>query len=567
MASVFNEYTLMGTAVLGAFYLGEYIEGIAVVVFYMVGEWLQGKAVSKARNGIRALLEVRPETVTLVSGENRQTVAPSSVGPGESIEIKPGERVPLDGTLAGGSALFDTSALTGESVPRNIEEGEEVLAGMIAVGRAVKIKVSRPYGQSALARILALVEDASQRKAPAELFIRRVAAVYTPAVTGLAAAIVLLPGLYSLIRPGFTFVFDDWFYRALVFLVISCPCALVISIPLGYFGGIGAASRKGILFKGGNYLDAITGINTVVFDKTGTLTEGIFEVRAVETAGKLSAEELLRVVASAESLSSHPVARAITRQAREKGIPLQMPAEVTETAGCGLETAVGGEAVQVGNARLFARLGIEFPQEVAGIGETLVLCAVNGEYAGYISLADVPKADACAAIEELKRLNIRNIQIFSGDKQEMVSALAGKVGITQAFGDLLPEDKLLRLEALKACPENRIAFVGDGINDTPALASSHVGIAMGGLGSDAAIEAADVVIQTDRPGKVAAAVRIGKLTRRVVWQNISLAMGVKVLVLLFGAGGAVTLWEAILADLGVALLAIFNAAGIQRRTD
>lgn len=566
LESVFNEFTLMGIAVLGAFYLGEYWEGITVILFYLTGEWFQHKAVHKARSNIKALLDVRPETATLVSGNEYKVVAPDKVQPGDIIEVKTGERVPLDGALLEDSASFNTAALTGESMPRSIRRHEEVLAGMIADNKVIRIKVSKPYDQSALARILALVQDAAERKAPAELFIRRFARIYTPVVTGLAMLIVLLPYLYSTIQPQFSFIFNDWFYRALVFLVISCPCALVVSIPLGYFGGIGAASRQGILFKGGNYLDAITKINTVVFDKTGTLTKGIFGVQSISTVEGISDKALVHLIASAENFSNHPIAKAIVKYAQKQEIALDTSLKITELAGYGLKTTIDGKEVYVGNARLLSKYNVPFPNEIRNCAETTVLCAMEGKYLGYIALADSPKPDAAQAINELKNLNIDNIQILSGDKQAIVSKLAEKIGVTQAFGDLLPEGKLAHLEKLKANPENRVAFVGDGINDTPVLALSDVGIAMGGLGSDAAIETADVVIQTDQPSKVATAIKIGKLTHRIVWQNISMAFGVKLLVLLLGAGGVATMWEAIFADVGVALLAIFNAIRIQKWT-
>lgn len=564
LEAVFNEFTLMGMAVLGAFYLGEYWEGIAVILFYVVGEWFQHKAVSKARKNIKSLLDIRPETATIIKENRNEVVSPKTVQPGDTIEVKVGERVPLDGLLLNETASFNTSALTGESVPRTIHHNEEVLAGMISTDKVIRIKVNRAYDQSALARILTLVQDAAERKAPAELFIRRFARIYTPVVTGLAVLIVLFPFLYSLLQPSFLFIFDDWFYRALVFLVISCPCALVVSIPLGYFGGIGAASRNGILFKGGNYLDAITKINTVVFDKTGTLTKGVFEVQTVNTASDITENELLQLIGSAENYSNHPIAKAIVNYANSKQIELISPLDIHEIAGYGLKTTINGKVIFIGNARLLVQQQIAFPNEILTIPETTVLCAVNGEYKGYIILADTLKEDSAQAISSLKELNINNIQILSGDKQAIVSNLAKQIGVTQAYGDLLPEGKVDHLQALKANPENRIAFVGDGINDAPVLALSDVGIAMGDLGSDAAIETADVVIQTGHPSKVATAIRIGKLTHRIVWQNISMAFGVKLLVLILGAGGLATLWEAVFADVGVALLAIFNAIRIQK---
>lgn len=567
LSSLFNEFTLMGIAVLGAFYLGEYWEGITVILFYLIGEWFQHKAVHKAQNDIRALLDVRPLTATVVQGNETHITDPRQVKIGDTIEVKTGERVPLDGLLLHNEAAFDTAALTGESLPLTLYPGEEVLAGMISAHRTVRIKVNKAYNESALARILALVQDAAERKAPAELFIRRFARIYTPVVTALAALLVLLPYVYSLVQPQFTFVFDDWFYRALVFLVISCPCALVVSIPLGYFGGIGAASRRGILFKGGNYLDAITRINTVVFDKTGTLTQGTFGVQSLSPMPGTTERELLQVTASAERFSTHPIAQAIVAYARRQGLSMDHSLTISEIPGHGLRAVTTkGTEVYVGNARLLSMHGITVPAPVSGLPETTVMCAMNGKYLGYISLADQPKPDAAQAIRELKSLNIDNIQILSGDKQAIVSKLADEIGVTQAFGDLLPEGKVAHVEALKANPANRVAFVGDGLNDTPVLALSDVGIAMGGLGSDAAIETADVVIQTDQPSKVAEAIRIGKLTHRIVWQNISLAFGVKLLVLMLGAGGVATMWEAIFADVGVALLAIFNAIRIQKWT-
>ena len=436
---------------------------------------------------------------------------------------------------------------------------------MIATDRVVRIQVDKPYDQSALARILTMVEEAAERKAPAELFMRKFARIYTPIVTGLAVLIVLLPFLWSLLTPGFTFVWDDWFYRSLVFLVISCPCALVVSIPLGYFGGIGAASRAGILFKGSNYLDAITQVNTVVFDKTGTLTQGIFEVQHLESLNPDGEWELLQLIASAEQQSNHPIAQAIARYGKTRGVPLLQVTDTIEIAGHGLRVLMEGREILVGNSLLLARQGIPFPEQLSEVSETIVVCAVDGSYAGYLSLSDSPKADAAQAIRDLQALNITNIQILSGDKQAIVSTLASELGVKQAYGDLLPEGKVNHIEKLKEDPNNRIAFVGDGINDAPVLALSHIGIAMGGLGSDAAIETADVVLQTDHPSRMATAIRIGLATRKIVWQNIGLAFGVKLIVLLLGAGGLATLWEAVFADVGVALLAILNAIRIQHK--
>lgn len=561
----FSEFTLMSIATFGAFYIGEYPEGVAVMLFYSLGEYFQDKAVDKAKRNIRSLLDVRPEKATIVSPEgNVATVDPQKVNPGDTIEVRPGERVSLDGELLTETASFDTAALTGESLPRRLRAGEEVLAGMIATDKVVRLRVTRRFEQSALSRILHLVEEASERKAPAELFIRRFARRYTPAVTGLALLIVLLPFLYSLVQPAFLFVFNEWLYRALVFLVISCPCALVVSIPLGYFGGIGAASRMGILFKGGNYLDAVSRINAVVFDKTGTLTRGRFEVSEQQTVSGTSVDRLLQLCASAEAYSTHPVAQAIVAHAQTQGTTMLPACEVQEVAGEGVTCLIEGHRILAGNLRLLDRHGVRYPEQLSALAGTLVACAADNAYIGCLLLADTLKEDAPRAVKELKDLNINNIQILSGDKQSIVTTFARQLGIAQAYGDLLPEGKVKHIEALRLDPHNRIAFVGDGINDAPVLALSHVGIAMGGMGSDAAIETADVVIQTDQPSRVATAIRIGRRTRRIVRQNVLLAFGVKLIVLLLGAGGVATLWEAVFADVGVALLAILNAVRIGR---
>jgi Cd2+/Zn2+-exporting ATPase len=560
----FSEFTLMFVATLGAFYIGEYPEGVAVMLFYSVGELFQEKAVDKAKRNIGALLDVSPEEAAVVRDGRVIIENPQNVKVGETIEIKIGGRVPLDGMMLNEVAAFNTAALTGESVPRSIRMGEEVLAGMIVTDKVIRIKVIRPFDKSALARILELVQNASERKAPAELFIRKFACVYTPIVIGLAVLIVLLPFIYSLITPQFFFTFNDWLYRALVFLVISCPCALVVSIPLGYFGGIGAASRLGILFKGGNYLDAVTKINTVVFDKTGTLTKGTFEVQSCNCESGVSEEELIRMIASVESSSTHPIAKAVVNYAGRRDIELSSVTDSKEYAGLGLEAAVNGIQVLAGNGRLLSKFQIEYPPELLSVTDTIVVCAIGNKYAGYLLLSDSLKEDAKIAIQNLKALGIQNIQILSGDKQSIVSNFAEKLGISEAYGDLLPDGKVKHLEELRQHTENQVAFVGDGMNDAPVLALSNVGIAMGGLGSDAAIETADVVIQTDQPSKVAEAIKVGKLTRRIVWQNISLAFGVKLLVLILGAGGLATLWEAVFADVGVALIAIMNAVRIQK---
>lgn len=558
---IFNEFSLMLLATIGAFCIGEYPEGVAVMLFYSVGERVQHRAVDRARRNIRRLLDVRPEKALVLRQGKEQSVFPGEVEVGEMIMVKPGERIPLDGLLQEEYALFDTSALTGESLPRTINRGEEVLAGMIVSGQAIRLKVTKPYEQSALARILALVQDASERKAPAELFIRRFARIYTPVVFLLALSIILLPALVAAFHPGFDYFFKDWAYRGLVFLVISCPCALVISVPLGYFGGIGAASRKGILFKGGNYLDAITHVNTVVFDKTGTLTTGHFQVFSME-ADTVSSQRLLSILLTLEEKSTHPVAQAVTRYALQEGAGRIGVTHLQEYPGYGLEGVIEGKNVLVGNIRLLTDRGITVPAGISERVATVVVCAIAGKYAGHLLLSDTLKADAVEAIGRLKQLHIDNIQLLSGDKKEIVAIFAKTLGIRHARGGLLPEDKAAYLEKLNAEAGVSAAFVGDGMNDAPVLALSDVGIAMGGLGADAAIESADVVIQTDQPSKVATAISIGRATRRIVKQNIAGAIGVKSLILIAGACGFVTLWAAVFADVGVALLAVLNSVRI-----
>lgn len=561
----FNEFTLMSIATLGAFYIGEYPEGVAVMLFYTVGELFQDKAVDKAKRNIGALLDVRPEKAVVVSGDELRIESPRRVEVGEVIEVKAGERIPLDGVLLSEKASFNTAALTGESLPRTIRRDEEVLAGMIVTDQVVRLKVTKPYEKSALSRILELVQNASERKSPAELFIRKFARIYTPVVIGLAVLILLLPWIYAGIDPQFVYVFTDWLYRALVFLVVSCPCALVVSIPLGYFGGIGAASRLGILFKGGNYLDAMTNVNTVVFDKTGTLTKGTFDVQLCRPQSPVSEEQLLQWIASAESNSTHPIAKTVVAYAGQRNIEFTPLKEVKELAGYGLVAKTMDDTrLLIGNTRLLAKFRIAYPEELQKIADTIVVCAKGMEYAGYLLLSDTLKEDSIGAIEQLKALHLKSIQILSGDKQAIVTSFADRLGISQAYGDLLPDGKVAHIEKLRKDPTNTIAFVGDGMNDAPVLALSHVGIAMGGLGSEAAIETADVVIQTDQPSKVAMAILVGKQTRKIVWQNILLAFGVKCCVLLLGALGVATLWEAVFADVGVTVLAIWNAIRIQK---
>ena len=556
---VFNEFTLMLVASLGAFYIGEYPEALAVMLVYSVGEWFQDKAVDKARHHIKALLDVRPQVATVLRNGTWEAVSPDEVAIGEEIEVKAGERVPLDGTMLEGTASFNTAALTGESIPRSIGAGEEVLAGMIPADRVVHIRTVRRFTDSALSRILDMVQHAASRKAPAEQFIRKFARVYTPAVTALAVLLVLVPWAWAFFHPAFVYDFHTWLYRALVFLVISCPCALVVSIPLGYFGGIGAASRKGILFKGSNYLDAITHIDTIMFDKTGTLTRGVFRVQEVCPAEGITQEELLACAAAAESGSTHPIARAVEEYAAGKDIAVLQVQEVREQAGMGIRAVADGKIVLAGKPDLLRRNGVECPSALDEIPDTIVTVAVDGRYAGYLLLADEPKEDAGEAVRLLKGLGISRLCILSGDKSALVGKLAARLGITRYFGDLMPEDKVRHIEEAQEDGRHRVAFVGDGLNDAPVLAVSRVGIAMGGLGSDVAIEAADIVLQTDQPSKIAVAIGIARRTRGIVCQNIVGAIGVKVVVLVLGAVGAATMWAAVFADVGVALLAILNA--------
>ncbi|HRH68229.1 MAG TPA: heavy metal translocating P-type ATPase [Flavobacteriales bacterium] len=550
---VFSEFFLMSIATIGAFFIGEYPEGVAVMLFYAVGELFQSAAVDRAKRNIRALLDVRTDTASVVRDGKVVELPAAEVKVGETIRVRVGDRVPLDGVLLAVKASFDTAALTGESVPRTIEPEGPVLAGMIATDKVSEIRVTKPFGESSLARILDLVQNAAKSKAPTELFIRRFARIYTPIVVALAVGIVLVPAV--VVQP---YVFNDWLYRALIFLVISCPCALVISIPLGYFGGIGAASRKGILLKGGNHLDALTKVNTLVTDKTGTLTEGVFAVQEVKPTETINAQQLVGVIKAMETHSSHPIAKAVLRYAEGGGVG--EATNVEEISGHGMRGVVQGKEVLVGNAKLLQKYNVSYPADVDAVEETMVVAAIDGSYAGYLTVADRIKTDAQQAVNELRALGVQDIVMLSGDKSTITQRVAATLGIHKAFGDLLPEDKVTRMQEVKKNPSAVVAFVGDGINDAPVLALSDVGIAMGGLGSDAAIETADVVIQNDQPSRIAEAIRIGKATKRVVTQNITLAFGVKTVVLILGAGGLATLWEAVFADVGVALLAILNAS-------
>lgn len=551
----FNEFVLMSVATIGAFIIGEYTEGVAVMVFYAVGEWFQDSAVRRAKASIKALLDIRPDAVSVVRNNSTMEVHPSAVEVGESIQIKPGEKVALDGELISESASFNTAALTGESKPDTKYKGEAVLAGMVNLNTVAQVKVAALFKDSKLSRILEMVQDATARKSQTQLFISRFAKVYTPIVFFLALAVCVVP--YFIVE---NYEFYTWFYRALVFLVISCPCALVVSIPLGYFGGIGLASRNGILFKGGNFLDVMTKVNAVVMDKTGTLTKGVFKVQEVVPIG-VDKNELVRLTAALERNSTHPVGKAVIDYAGDLDKDTRA-SNVEEIAGHGLKGMIEGKEVLAGNLKLLRKFNTPFPAEVEQIVDTIVVMAINGSYAGYITIADEIKEDAEKAVSDMHALNIKTVML-SGDKQSVVDQVARKIGIDEAYGDLLPEGKVEKVQTLKQ-QGKRIAFVGDGVNDAPVVALADAGIAMGGLGSDATIETADVVIQNDQPSKIVSAIKIGKVTRSIVWQNIIMAMVVKVIVLILGAGGVATLWEAVIADVGVALLAILNAVRIQK---
>ena len=556
----FSEFLLMSVASIGAFAIGEFPEAVAVMALYCIGEALQDRAVSRARGNIQSLIAFRPDHAVIIHDEMRLVVDPTQVKVGDIVEVKPGERVPIDGILMDVSAAFDTAALTGESMPRVIEQGQEVLAGMIASESVVRLKAVRPASESAVSRILHLVEEASERKAPAELFIRRFARIYTPIVVALAVLVVAIPWLYGMVMPTFSYNFAEWLHRALVFLVISCPCALVISIPLSYFAGIGAASRRGILFKGSNYLDALARVDTVVFDKTGTLTTGYFAVSKVEGL----TDEQVATVAAIEQDSPHPIARAIINHQQ----PAQVtPGDLKNIAGYGISAMVDGKKWLVGTLRLLEQENVDYPTGLTKIVGTMVAVAIDGQYNGYLLLSDVPKEDASQAIDELERQGIKTVML-SGDRQALADEVAARLGINKAHGDLLPQDKVTHIERIKQEGE-QVAFVGDGINDAPVLAMSDVGIAMGALGSDMAVETADVVIQTDEPSRVAEAVTLGRRTRRIVMQNIAFAIGVKVIVMILGVLGIATMWEAVFADVGVALLCVLNALRLMhtQRTD
>lgn len=549
---VFDENFLMAIATVGAFALGEYSEGVAVMLFYQIGEFFQNYAVNKSRKSISGLMDIRPDYANLTKGKKVERVAPEEVKPGDVIMVTSGEKIPLDGEVVRGNSLVDTSAITGEAVPREVSVGDDVVSGCVNLSGVLYIKVCREFGQSTVAKILDLVENASSKKAPVEQFITKFARYYTPAVVISAVLIAAVPPLL-----GSSIGFGGWIYRALTFLVISCPCALVISVPLSFFGGIGAASRNGILVKGSNYLQALAEAGIAVFDKTGTLTRGVFEVAEI-CAQECSDDELLFWAASAGSFSNHPVSVSI-RRAWNRRLEADKISDFEELGGRGVRAKVEGITVAVGNKRLMAEEKTAVP-EVSG-GGTVVFVARGGRCAGWIRIADELKADSAAAITELKQLGIKKTVMLSGDRKASAEETAEKIGIDEVFAELLPAQKVEAVECLLAqkSGNEKLIYTGDGINDAPVLARADIGIAMGGVGSDAAVEAADIVIMTDEPSKIPQAVKISKQTQKIVKQNIVFALGIKFGVLALGVVGMATMWEAVFADVGVSVLAILNS--------
>ncbi|MHB1147275.1 MAG: heavy metal translocating P-type ATPase [Lutibacter sp.] len=556
--AIYNEFVLMSVATIGAFLIGSYEEGVAVMLFYVVGELFQEAAVNKAKRSIEALLKVQVEEVMVLEKGTAIVKHPREVAVGQIIQAKPGEKIALDGILISNEAILNTAALTGESAPDTKIKGDKVLAGMVNLTKVIEIEVTSKFEDTKLSKILKLVQEAVGKKAKTQLLVGRLAKIYTPIVFWLAIGLVIIPYFFL----GDAYVFQMWFQRALIFLVISCPCALVISIPLGYFGGIGAASHHGILFKGSNFIDLMTKVDTVVMDKTGTLTKGVFEVQEI-VALNFEKELLLELTAVLESNSTHPIAEAIVKQANIVKTTYKST-NVEEIPGYGMKGEIGEYEILAGSTKLLEKFKIPYDEKLNSNSETIVVIAINKIFAGYITIADTLKVDAKKAIIALHNIkNIKEVVMLSGDKQAVVDKIAKQLGIDKAIGELLPEDKITEVEKLKAAGRT-IAFVGDGINDAPVITIADVGMAMGGLGSDAAIETADVVIQTDQPSKIATAIKISNATNKIIWQNIGLALGVKILVLILGAFGMATLWEAVIADVGVALLAILNAVRIQR---
>jgi len=555
---VFDESFLIAIATIGAFVIGEFAEAVAVMLFYQVGEYFQDMAVGKSKKNIAKLMDIRPDYANLQREDgSTTTVSPETVKIGDIIIVKPGEKIPLDGIVTDGSAMLETSALTGESVPRSASISDTVLSGSVNQNGVLTIQVTAAYGQSTVSKIIDLVENAAAKKAPTEKFITKFAGYYTPVVVGLAMLIAIIPPLL------FGGDWYEWIHRALVFLVISCPCALVISIPLSFFGGISGASRKGILIKGGNYLEALNYLDTVVFDKTGTLTKGVFNVTEMHPVKGIENDELLEIATLAEAYSNHPIALSILRE-YNKDIDKTKLTEYTEIAGHGVSVKVDGKIILAGNNKLMSSNGIAFT-ETDNVG-TKVYVAANGNYMGYIIISDEVKPDSRDAISSLKEIGVRKTVMLTGDNKKIADALASELGIDEVYSELLPQEKVEKLEQLRKekNANSKLAFVGDGINDAPALALADIGVAMGAFGSDAAIEAADVVLMTDEPSKLPQAVKVAKFTKRIVWQNIIFALGVKSLFLVLGAFGVASMWEAVFADVGVALLAVFNAMRVMR---
>jgi Cd2+/Zn2+-exporting ATPase len=555
---VFDENFLMSVATVGAFAIGEYPEGVAVMLFYRIGEAFQEYAVGRSRKSITALMDIRPDFANLKIGDEMRRVSPEEVGVGDVIVVRPGEKVPLDGVVSDGRSALDTSALTGESLPRDVEPGSAVLSGSINKNGLLTVEVTKEFGESTVSKILELVRNASGAKAPAENFITKFARYYTPAVVFAALAMAVIPPIAV---PGAAFA--DWLNRALVFLVVSCPCALVISIPLSFFGGIGGASRNGILVKGGNFLEALNNVDTVVFDKTGTLTRGVFVVTEVVPAEGFSRDELLALAAAAEAGSNHPIAVSILK-AYGKPVSGERIASCEEVAGLGVRVRADGRLVLAGNGKLLDAAGIAY--EKPDTPGTVVYLAVDGAFAGHVAISDELKSDSKRAVSELKSLGVKKTAMLTGDARAAGERLGAELGLDIVCADLLPHQKVEKLEELAGAKsgKGRLVFVGDGINDAPALARADIGIAMGGVGSDAAIEAADVVLMTDEPSKIADAIRIAKRTRRIVRQNILFALGVKAVILVLGAMGIATMWAAVFGDVGVALIAILNAMRAMR---
>ena len=549
---VFDENFLMAIASVGAFAIGEYSEGTAVMLFYQVGELFQDYAVDKSRKSIASLMDIRPDVAFVKRDGKIEKVSPEEVKIGETIVVKPGEKVPLDGKVIEGTSMLDTSALTGESIPRDVNVGDEVLSGCINKNGVLTVEVEKEFGESTVSKILDLVENASSRKAKTENFITKFAKYYTPIVVITALLLAVIPTIVF----GFE-TFQEWLYRALTFLVVSCPCALVISIPLGFFGGIGGASKKGVLVKGSNYLEALSQVEIVVFDKTGTLTKGIFEVQKIETKD-FKKDELLKFAAYAESYSNHPISISL-KKAYGKEIDQKIISNSEEISGHGVRSVVGGKEVLVGNDKLMKQNNIDYT--ICNDVGTILYVAVDGKFAGYILIADEIKEDAKEIIRKLKANNIQKIVMLTGDKKEVGESIAKELGIDTVYSELLPDQKVEKVEELmkEKSKKGKLVFVGDGINDAPVLSISDIGIAMGALGSDAAIEAADIVIMTDEPSKIDNAIKISKKTMRIVKQNIVFAIFVKVLVLLLTAIGLGTMWEAVFADVGVLVLAIINS--------